>query len=217
MKKFLASSTVALVLVGVLPTVTFAQSEPYPLFRRDDAQMDVHEMGTLSSAQAQLSSSPKVGIRLEPDRDQAHPGQELRYWIRVTSLYDKQLQSWDVAFFFDRNKMAIIDAGGARGGGDHLRWTVPSLAPGETRSYSIRVQIRNGVKSGDVIRTYASMVWDGQIYPACSKHDLLIVGRPPVTGAGDNTRPLEDTTQFLKPMSGTKTGWFASLFSFFGN
>ena len=154
---------------------------------------------------SQLSSTPKVGISLESDRGEANPGDEVRYWIRVTNLYNRQLGSWKVAFFFPRADVSIIDAGGATGAGDHLVWTVSSMVPGAAETYTVRVRLSGRLRAGASIRTYGSMIWDGQISPACSKNDLLIISRPPVTGA-DSTSPVEDLQAFLRPVSSATSG-----------
>lgn len=184
-----------------------AQSDaPYPYFRRSgDELVQVHGDAQMHGGE-ELSSTPKVGMRLEADRSEASPGDEVRYWLTVKNLYREPLKSWEAAFFFPRSQVIITDAGGATGGGDHLLFRVPQLRAGEERVYTVRVRLVKNLRPGDTVRTYGSLVWDGTIDRACSKHELVIIGRPPVTGAGDNTAPVENLRAFLRPVSAAQTG-----------
>lgn len=146
-----------------------------------------------------------IGVSIESDRNEANPGDTIRYWIRVKNLSNDVMPTVDIAFFFDRLRQVILQTAG-RGGGDHIRFTVPRMAPGAEFTYTVVTQLKSGVRPGEVIRTYASMVWDGTIRPVCAKHDLHVIARPPVTGAGDATGPLEDLTAFLRPVNAAKNG-----------
>jgi hypothetical protein len=162
-----------------------------------------------------LSDDPQVGVFLQSDRSEVMPGDDVRYWIRIRNLSNKPLPTWQIAFFFDRATMLIADAGGARGAGDHLVWNVPALSPNADWTETVVVHIYKNAQTGIMVRTYASMIWDGTISPACSENDLVIIKRPPVTGADDDLfGPVEDTSRFLTPMP-TSGGFWASLLAFF--
>ena len=173
--------------------------EPYPFFHRADAV---------------LGSEPKVGVDLEPDRSEASAGDDFRYWIKMKSLYTGELPPWKIAFFFDATQMQILSLDGGRLEDDHVIWNVPTLQAGEERTYSVRVHLFKKLQPGEIVRTYASMIWDGQISPACDKHELTVIGKPPVTGPGDYTAPVEDLTQFLRPVHNaapSKSFWVSWL------
>ena len=168
--------------------------EPYPYFRRADGQ------AVSSSVASAISSQPKVGVHLTADRSEANPGDDVRYWIKVVNLYNRDLPSWKIAFFFDPNQMQILESSGGRLEGDHVTFFVGASASGLEQSFSVRVRLYRRLAPGAIARTYASMIWDGTISPACTKHDLRIIERPPVTGIGDGTRPVEDLWRFVRPM-----------------
>ncbi len=161
--------------------------------------------GSSPSTLSYISDVPKVGVSLESDRSEANPGDDVRYWIKVRNLYTGDMPQWKIAFFFDRHQMQIIDASSARGEGDHLTFIVPPMRSNEEVTFTVRVRLKN-LKPGTVVRTYGSMIWDGQISPACSKNDLVIIARPPVTGIGDYTAPVEDLAAFLRPVSAASKG-----------
>ena len=162
---------------------------------------------TMSDAvRAAISGQPKVGVKLDADRSEANPGDDVRYWIKVVNLYDQDLPAWKIAFFFDADQVQILESSGGRLEGDHITFNVPASRSGDVSSYSVRVHLYRKLAPGEVIRTYASMIWDGEITPACSKHELRMIERPPVTGAGDNTASVEDLGAFLRPVSSAAPG-----------
>lgn len=187
------------VLSGSLP-VASAQ-EPYPYFRRT-SDSAVTMSATVAAA---ISSEPKVGVHLTADRSEANPGDEVRYWIKVVNLHNRDLPSWTIAFFFDPNQMKILESSGGRWEGDRIDFTVPASRSGQEQSYSVRVHLYRKLAPGEIARTYASMIWDGTISPACSKHELRMIERPPVTGAGDATEAVEDLGAYLRPAVGSAT------------
>ncbi len=162
---------------------------------------------TMSDAvRAAISGQPKVGVKLDADRSEANPGDDVRYWIKVVNLYDRELPQWKIAFFFDPNQVQILESSGGRLEGDHITFNVPASRSGDVSSYSVRVHLYRKLAPGEVIRTYASMIWDGEITPACSKHELRMIENRPLTGAGDNTSTVENLGAFLRPMSAASQG-----------
>lgn len=147
-----------------------------------------------------------MGVSLSAERNEANPGDDVRYWIKIKNLYDRQMPEWRIAFFFDRNQMQILETGGGRIEGDHITFAVPPMSSGEERTLSVRVHLYRNLRAGAVLRTYASMIWDGTIQPACAKHDLRIIERPPVTGAGDGVSPVENLQAFLRPINSASNG-----------
>ena len=195
----------ALVFSSQAIPAAFAQ-EPYPYFRRSDEEVSVS-----SSIASSISSQPKVGVHLTADRSEANPGDDVRYWIKVVNLYDRDLPSWKIAFFFDPNQMQILESSGGWLEGDHLVFNVGASRSGLEQSFSVRVHLYRKLLPGETLRTYASMIWDGSISPACSKHDLHIIERPPVTGAGDATSAVENLGAYLRPISAAPRGSSMSL------
>ena len=223
----LTIGAIVALLIGLLLTMPAAHAQndyynsPYPYFRRtgsgttSSSSRSSSSVSSVSSVTSQIrpiptvssvSSTPTVGLSLESDRSEANPGDEVLYWIKARNLYVRDLPSWKVAFFFDHNQMQIIDASNARGDGDHLTFIVPSMRPNEDVTFSVRVRLLRNLKPGTVIRTYGSMIWDGSIGAACSKNDLVIIARPPVTGIGDNTGPVENLQAFIRPISAASNG-----------
>lgn len=194
-----------------------ASSAAFPYFRRGtgaivEPQVKPTPVNTVSgwaSATApapaavvynEYSTHPKVGMALEPDRDEAFPGDEVVYCICVQNMYQETLGKFDVAFFYDPNLMTIVDAAGGRMEGNHIRFTVPPLKSGEKFTRHIRVRLPKNLRAGAVLRTYASLVWDGTIDKACAKHDLTII-HPPKTGF--DLASLSTAEATLRPIAET--------------
>lgn len=202
--RYLAFNRALLIFIAMLaasaPTVS--AEEPYPYFRRTaDSQASLS-----SSIMSSISDVARAGVHLTADRSEASPGDDVRYWIKTVNLYSRDLPQWKIAFFFDPNQMQILESGGGRMEGDSITFTVPAARSGEQSGFNIRVRIYRTLAHGEVVRTYASMIWDGTIGPACSKHELRIMGRPPVTGAGDSTGDVENLMAFLRPINSTSAG-----------
>ncbi len=197
--RYLAFVRALLIVMAVLSvSVPMASAqEPYPYFRRT-GDIPVTVSSTVAEA---ISSEPKVGVHLTADRSEANPGDDVRYWIKVVNLYNRDLPNWKIAFFFDPNQMQIRESSGGRLEGDHVTFNVSASRSGQEQSFSVRIHLYRKLAPGEVARTYASMIWDGTISPACSKHELRIIERPPVTGAGDGVDPVEDLRAFLRPAS----------------
>lgn len=213
-------------LSSIASIQTVSAQEPLePYFRRFDG----NDMIALVNAQGpsagaaitvpesrvpfeQLTDHLKIGACIDADRAEAFPGDDVRYVLCIKSLYRGVLPQFKMAFFFDPNQMKIIDAGGATFHGNNVAWTITPLQPGEVRKLTVKVHTFRNVKPGTKLRTYASMVWDGALEPACTKHDLLMIAKAPVTGAGDAMAPIEDLQQFIRPVTATSNrGVFSML------
>lgn len=197
-----ASITVGFLAVAMFSAVIPGASaqEPYPYFRRTSGD-GMNTVSVSSSIASSISSEPRVGVHLTADRSEANPGDDVRYWIKTVNLYNRDLPTWKIAFFFDPNQMQILESSGGRLEGDHVTFTVGASRSGQEQSFSVRVHLYKKLREGEVARTYASMIWDGAIQPVCSKHDLRMMSRPPVTGPGDGTDPVENLSAFLRPAS----------------
>lgn len=202
--RYLASIRALLISIAVLSAAVPAVSaqEPYTYFRRDE-ESPIEMSEEIAAA---ISDVARVGVHLTADRSEANPGDDVRYWIKVVNLYNRDLPKWEIAFYFDASRMQILESSGGKVDGDHVNFTVPAARSGEVSGFNLRVRLYNKLAPGEIIRTYASMIWDGTIGPACSKHELRIMGRPPVTGAGDATGDVENLRAFLRPISSAAGG-----------
>ena len=210
---------ILLLVLGIILTMPVAHgqdyydsSEPYPYFRRASSSSSVSSSVPSYVApvttSASVSSRATVGLSIDADRSEANPGDEVRYWIHARNLWDRNLQEWKVAFFFDPNQMKILETGGGRLEGDHVTFVVPAMGSNQEKSFSVRVHLYKNLQPGMSLRTYGSMIWDGTISPACSHNDLQIMGpvRLIQTGAGDGTSPVENLQAFLRPISAASNG-----------
>jgi hypothetical protein len=125
-------------------------------------------------AMAATSSIPKIGANLVPDRDQALPGDIVTYCVCVENVYTGTLPAFEMAFFFDPSSMTVIDAGGGTIEGDHVRFAVQALGSGQLWKRVVKVRVSDRAAVGSSLRTYASMILNGAIEPACVKHDLIV-------------------------------------------
>ncbi len=154
----------------------------------------------------QFAEDAVVGVYLEADRSEANPGDDVRYWLRMKNLSNQTLPQWKIGFFFEPSQMQMLNAGGGRVEGDHVTFVVPAMRPNEIQSFTVRVHLYKKLRAGEVIKTYGSIIDGGLSGMICSKHELRIIARPPVTGAEDGTREVEDVRQYLRPVQSQKTG-----------
>lgn len=230
MRLTLMVGTLLALLLGMLLVTPLAHaqsygptsaSSPYPYFRRlsSSSMSSQASMPAPRSSQAPRSSSsqasmpalvsdPTIGLTIVSDRSEALPGNDILYRITARNISTSDMPRWSVAFFFDQAQMQILDAGGGVRKGDHITFGVPALVPNQEVSFSVRVHLYNNLRSGTLVRTYGSMIWDGTLKPACSRNDVRIIARPPVTGVGDNTAPVEDLRKFLTPIAVDQNGGF---------
>ena len=165
-------------------------------------------LSSYAGSNSSLSNAPTVGVFLESDRSEAYPGESVRYWIKTRNLYVRDLPQWNIAFFFDRSQMQILETGGGRLQGDHVMFTVPATHSNEEQNVTVLVHLYKNLKAGTTVTTYGSMIADGTISAACSKNALTIASpvRLLQTGAGDGTSPVENLRAFLRPVSATSQG-----------
>ena len=182
-------------LTGIVPAAS-AQSEPIPYFRR----LNTDTTQPLPANDPELGNEMKIGACLEADRNEAFAGDEVTYTLCIKNLYRGVMPEFRMAFFYDPNLMTIVESSGATFHGNNIAWRILPMQRGEVRKIRVRVRLPKNLRSGARLETYGSLVWDGNIQPACAKHVLTIISRPPVTGAGDNTSSVENVNQFLKPI-----------------
>lgn len=99
------------------------------------------------TAVAYITDEPVLRISKTASPDPVEPGGELTYDIRVENLG----QQATVVVITDTLPVnTVYLPGSATGGGqlvgDTLRWTIPVLAPGETRTFSFQVTVLNGTE-----------------------------------------------------------------------
>lgn len=163
---------------------------------------------------APIVETRAIGVSLHADRREANPGDEIAYWIRIRNLSGRDLPPWRIAFFLDP-RMQVSSVGGGRLEGDHVTFAVPAMGGGGELTYGVRVLLHPDLAAGEVLRTYASMIWDGQLSPACAKHDLRIAGGQPITGAGEGANEVEDVRAFLTPVAAPMSGWMTFMKNMF--
>ncbi len=138
------------------------------------------------------------------DRYEAQPGDHVTYTITIRNGTSEAVTGVQVSDLFDANKVAMsnIDSGSMSNGS--IVWDIGSVGPGETRIIRYTGTLSSSLRHGDSVQNTATMASDkGQMGGSAT---VRIIQHLPQTGAGDNTGPLDDGSQFLRPISAAQEG-----------
>jgi len=141
-----------------------------------------------------------VTLTEESDRLEAQSGERVWYTLLVTNQTNKTMTALVVENTLPSGKMTVIDPSGGIVAGDRITWNIASLAPGQSRLLRFQGQISQKAAHNDSIVNIATL--RGGLLPVTvtATSEVKVIKKLPQAGVGDFTKPLEDTSKYLKPM-----------------
>ncbi len=147
-----------------------------------------------------------VSVQKTADRTVANPGEPIFYTITIRNTSQFTAQNLIVQDIYQPNQLTVSDLGSGVANGGNIRWTIPSLAPGEVRTLSYRATVNGGVPFGQAI-TNSVNVTASNLNGTANAVTTIYTSQPlPQTGPGDFFSPLENTAAFLSPFRGGASG-----------
>ncbi len=147
-----------------------------------------------------------VSVQKTADRTVATPGESIFYTITIRNTSQSPAQNLVVQDIYQPNQLTVSDLGSGVANAGSIRWTIPSLAPGEVRTFSYRATVNGGVPFGQAITNSVS-VTASNLNGTANAVTTIYTSQPlPQTGPGDFFSPLENTAAFLSPFRGGASG-----------
>lgn len=156
-----------------------------------------------SAARSVGTATASVQLQVESDRTEVRAGDAVYYTVTVRNTSQATLDNFQVVYTFSPSQISILETDGVPSA-DHVLWTVSSLAPDQKRALRLRAQVVASLQHGDIIRGTAIATINGAVQPVSALSQVSVIQNLPMTGAGDNTGPLENTRRFLSPFRGSK-------------
>lgn len=160
--------------------------------------------GGVSASSVSAGGAPTTAttIRLfaESSPADAIPGGEVAFTISVRNTSSAALKNPQVVFSFSPAQLSVVEASG-KIQPDHVQWTIENLAPNEKRTFVLQAKLAQSVQVGEIVRGNVIAIRDAVVEPNTVTVEVRVIDQLPVTGA-DGTRPVEDTTQFVRPYKG---------------
>ncbi len=138
------------------------------------------------------------------DRYEAQPGDRVTYTITIRNGTAEAVTGVQVSDLFDPNKVSMSNIDGGSMSNGSIVWDIGSIGSGETRILRYTGTLSSSLRHGDSVQNTATMTSDkGQMGGAAT---VRIIQHLPQTGAGDYTGPLDDGSQFLRPIAAAQNG-----------
>ncbi len=149
------------------------------------------------------------------DRGEAHPGEQVNYTITIRNLSNSVAPAVLVEDIFPTYQMTIVDPSSGILSGDRIIWNIQTLGPSEVRTITLRAQLAWNLGSGTAVQNSVRVSAPGMPTPVNAIATIQIPYRSPVTGADDFAGSLENTSAFLRPLTGgtASVGNMAGLLS----
>jgi uncharacterized repeat protein (TIGR01451 family) len=136
------------------------------------------------------------------DRGEAHPGEQVNYTITVRNLSNVPAQGITVEDTFPTYQMTIVDPASGIVNGGSIIWNIPTLGPSEVRTITVRAQLAWNLAAGSTVQNTVRVSALGMLTPVNGFATIQIPNRSPITGANDFSGTLENTSMFLRPITG---------------
>lgn len=166
-----------------------------------------------NSEGSSIIGNQNVSLRLLADRTEANVNDMVTYSVIVTNTDGITLQNLNVESMYPSDKLSISNPGNAIVNGNTLMWTIPSLAPGEARTFTYTAHVLQPAANMQLTNTARVSSPTLPFTPNASVV-VSVMTRLPQTGPSDFFRPL-DNSRFLSPVSARNSGAMpAVLFTF---
>ena len=164
--------------------------------------------GFTSSDQTQVvgygaARNGPLSIEKSTDQPYATAGSTVAYTVTARNTNGSNLRNVTVTDSFDPSALQIIDAGRGYVRSGHIRWTVGTLRPGEVRTFRYNAMLSRDLQGGDAVQNSARASSDQIDYAPTAITEQVVL---PQTGIEDFFGPLENTQQFLTPISAAAEG-----------
>ncbi|NOS67148.1 MAG: DUF11 domain-containing protein, partial [Candidatus Peribacteraceae bacterium] len=161
------------------------------------------------------------------DRLSAKAGSSVSYTVTVRNSHDNDIRGISVNDVFDSSEFTVTDPGAGQVRNGKITWQIEKLQPGESRTFSYRGRLSRSLRVGQEVlntaRAYSSDV--GYVaastssvdvgYDSYANSDFYDYPNLPVTGIGDYFGAIENTRQFLSPVSAAAGGNASPLLLWF--
>jgi uncharacterized repeat protein (TIGR01451 family) len=151
------------------------------------------------------NNQANISVLKTADRSEAHAGDQVYYSITLRNLGSSAVQNITVNDMYPAHQMTIVEAGNGQLQNGRILWTIPVLGAGEVRTFTYRAQLAWNLTSGTTVQntvTVTSSTGGSTVGVAT----IQIPYQMPQTGANDFVSPLENTSAFLRPVTGAEGG-----------
>jgi uncharacterized repeat protein (TIGR01451 family) len=193
-----SSSSSSVASVPAVPPTPSADTG-YTFFIGSGSSSSVETAASSTSSSAPvIAQQGSLTLTQQADQGERQPGQAVRYTIQARNTSSADLTNIPLQVVFP----PVLTVSSASDGGvvapNQINWTIPTLAAGQTVSFTYDGRLATTLKQGDVVTTVAQVTLP-QGLPEVATTDVHVIGSLPTTGAEDRFfAPLD--SQYLTPI-----------------
>lgn len=136
---------------------------------------------------AGLATAQNVLVRKVADRGEVRPGETVTYTVSVQNTTSQTITNMQVEDRMDSPYIRVLYTEGGSANGNSIRWTVPSLAAGQTWNVSYTAQVDNRAPHGVTIPNIVTVSGNGMDTVSLEERiftsQIGVISNLPPTGA----------------------------------
>ncbi|MFA6259682.1 MAG: hypothetical protein WCX29_03700, partial [Candidatus Peribacteraceae bacterium] len=139
-----------------------------------------------------------VTIDKEADRREVQPGSTLSYTLTLRNLSEGIARNINVEDTFTAGSLTVEDAAGGYTIGNGVRWDIPTMGPGETRTIRYRVRVSSSMRHGQIITNTVQVRGSGFDRVATDSTQTSVIEYLPQTGTESIAESAGTANGFLR-------------------
>jgi uncharacterized repeat protein (TIGR01451 family) len=151
------------------------------------------------ASESSVTVTGTMSITQEPDKTEANTGERVWYTIVVSNKTNTIMTNLVVENTLPAGKMTVIDPSGGIVSGERITWTIESLEPGQSRLVRFQGEIAKTIGHGESIVNIVTLRGGKLPVTVTATSEVSVIQKLPQAGVGDYTKPLEDTSKYLRP------------------
>ncbi|MBT6730714.1 DUF11 domain-containing protein, partial [Candidatus Peregrinibacteria bacterium] len=129
-----------------------------------------------------IANEVKLQVQQSANTQEAQPGNSIKYIVTVTNPSNDAANNVIVENRISAGTVSITDTNGGTNIGNGIKWTIPTLQPLESKSFSYTVRIDNSMRHGQTVRNTVTAISDNSGVHAVDTEEVRILTVLPQTG-----------------------------------